>query len=110
MGTNRDVASEFGIVESWYEALNISVRQFLARGERMFSVYNSTKELSDAGIDTAIVSVGATEQCGPHLPLHIDTLVAGYYARAWGEILNASTCCPPCPSIPLRSMPRSGAP
>ena len=89
MGTNRDVASEFGIVESRYEALNISVRQFLARGERMFSVYNSTKELSDAGIDTAIVSVGATEQCGPHLPLHVDTLVAEYYARAWGEVLNA---------------------
>ena len=55
----------------------------------MFSVNNSTKELSEAGIDTAIISVGATEQCGPHLPLHLDTLVAGYYARAWGEVLDA---------------------
>jgi creatinine amidohydrolase len=61
----------------------------LARGEGVFSVNNSTKELSEAGIDTAIISVGATEQCGPHLPLHLDTLVAGYYARAWGEVLDA---------------------
>jgi creatinine amidohydrolase len=60
-----------------------------ARGESVFSVNNSTKELSDAGIDTAILSVGATEQCGPHLPLNIDTLVAEYYARAWGEVLGA---------------------
>jgi creatinine amidohydrolase len=55
----------------------------------VFSVNNSTKELSQAGIDTAIVSLGATEQFGPHLPLHIDTLVAEYYARAWGKVLGA---------------------
>ena len=55
----------------------------------MFSVDNSTMELSEAGIDTAILSVGATEQCGPHLPLNIDTLVAEYYARVWGEVLGA---------------------
>jgi len=45
--------------------------------------------LSDARLDTAILSVGATEQCGPHLPLHLDTLVADYYARAYGEALDA---------------------
>ena len=55
----------------------------------MFSVYNSTRDLSEAGTDTAILSVGATEQCGPHLPLNIDTLVAEHYARAWGEVLGA---------------------
>lgn len=55
----------------------------------MLSERSSTKDLSDAGADTAIVSVGATEQCGPNLPLNLDTLVAGYYARAWGEALGA---------------------
>ena len=60
-----------------------------ARGESVFSVNNSTRDQSDAGIDTAILGVGATEQCGPYLPLNIDTLVAGYYARAWGEVLGA---------------------
>jgi creatinine amidohydrolase len=58
-------------------------------GKRMFSVINSTKELSDVATDTAFLSVGATEQCGSHVPLHLDTLVAGYYARAWGEALSA---------------------
>lgn len=55
----------------------------------MFSVHNSTKELSQAGLDAAIVGAGATEQCGLHLPLHLDTLVAEYYARAWREVLGA---------------------
>ncbi len=63
--------------------------EFLLRGESMFSVNNSTKDLSDAHVDTAILGVGATEQCGPNLPLNIDTLVAEYYARAWGEVLGA---------------------
>jgi creatinine amidohydrolase len=58
-------------------------------GADVFSADNSTTELSEAGTDTAIVSVGATEQCGPHLPLHLDTLAAEYYARAWGEVLGA---------------------
>jgi len=65
-------------------------RQDQEEGEGgMYSYKNSTKELSDAGIDTAIIPVGATEQCGPHLPLHLDTLVADYYARAYGELLHA---------------------
>jgi creatinine amidohydrolase len=55
----------------------------------MWSVRNSTKELADAGVDTAVISVGSTEQCGPCLPLHLDTLVAEYFARAWGEALGA---------------------
>ena len=55
----------------------------------MFSYRNSTQELTDGGVDTAVISVGSTEQCGPCLPLHIDTLVAEYFARAWGEVLNA---------------------
>ncbi|MDP8949281.1 MAG: creatininase family protein [Actinomycetota bacterium] len=54
----------------------------------MFTVNNSTTELSDAHVDTAIISVGATEQCGPRLLLHLDSLLAGYYARAWGEALG----------------------
>ena len=55
----------------------------------MLSFKNSTKELSDSTIDTAIISVGSTEQCGPHLPLHIDTLLVEYFARTFGERLNA---------------------
>lgn len=55
----------------------------------MWSYRNSTQELTDAEVDTAIISVGSTEQCGPCLPLCIDTLCAQYFARAWGKLLNA---------------------
>jgi creatinine amidohydrolase len=55
----------------------------------MVSFRHSTREISETDIETAIISVGATEQCGPYLPLHIDTLCAEYFARAWGEVLNA---------------------
>ena len=55
----------------------------------MLSFRNSSKQLSDSGVDTAIISVGSTEQCGPCLPLHLDTLIAEYFARAFGERLSA---------------------
>ena len=48
----------------------------------MFSVNDSTQELCAAGLDTAILDVDATEQCGPHLALNLDTFVTQYYARA----------------------------
>ncbi|MEN8173038.1 MAG: creatininase family protein [Chloroflexota bacterium] len=55
----------------------------------MYSFHSSTKQLSDSNIDTAIISVGATEGCGPCLPLHLDTLMAEYFAAAWGRALDA---------------------
>jgi len=55
----------------------------------MLSFRNSARELAHSGVDTAVISVGSTEQCGPCLPLHLDTLVAEYFASAWGEALNA---------------------
>ena len=62
----------------------------------MIDYTNSTKDLTESGTDTAIISVGSTEQCGPCLPLHLDTLCAEYYARAFGEALNAYVL-PPFP-------------
>jgi len=50
---------------------------------------NTTTELSDNQIDTAVISVGATEQFGPYLPMHLDTLIAEKYAEAYGGVLNA---------------------
>ncbi len=55
----------------------------------MLSFRNSTKQLADSRIDTAIISVGSTEQFGPNLPMHGDTLLAEYFARTYGEALNA---------------------
>lgn len=55
----------------------------------MFSFHNSTKQLVNSGVDRAIISVGSTEQCGPYLPFHLDTLLAQYFAEAWGQVLGA---------------------
>ncbi len=45
--------------------------------------------LSLSGIDTAVIPIGATEQFGPYLPMHLDTLIAELYATEYGKALNA---------------------
>ncbi|WHY22089.1 creatininase family protein [Paenibacillus sp. G2S3] len=55
----------------------------------MLSFKNTTLELSNSGMDTVVLSVGATEQFGPNLPMHLDTLIAELYADAYGRELNA---------------------
>jgi creatinine amidohydrolase len=55
----------------------------------MLSYHNSAKQIVDTDVDTVIISVGATEQCGPYLPFHLDSLLAQYFAEAWGKVLNA---------------------
>ncbi|RLQ92769.1 creatininase family protein [Planomicrobium sp. Y74] len=57
--------------------------------ERMLSYRSSTAEIEASGTETAILSVGATEQFGPYLPMHLDTLIAEKYAEAFGKTLNA---------------------
>ncbi len=65
----------------------------------MLSYKNTTKELLESGIDTAVLSVGATEQFGPYLPMHLDTLIAELYADAYGRELDAYVL----PSIPFNT-------
>lgn len=55
----------------------------------MLSYKNTTTEVAASGIDTVIISVGATEQFGPFLPMHLDTLIAELYAESYGKALNA---------------------
>ncbi len=55
----------------------------------MLSYKNSTKVIKDSQTVTAILSVGATEQFGPYLPMHLDTLIAEHQAAVFGERLNA---------------------
>jgi creatinine amidohydrolase len=65
----------------------------------MLSFKNTTTEISNSGIDTAVLSVGATEQFGPYLPMHLDTLIAELYADAYGRELNAYVL----PTIPFNT-------
>ncbi|AQQ54689.1 creatininase family protein [Planococcus lenghuensis] len=54
----------------------------------MLSYRNSTTEVADSGTDTVIIPIGATEQFGPYLPMHIDTLIVGQLAEAYGNALG----------------------
>lgn len=65
----------------------------------MLSYKNSTKEIKDSGTETAIISLGATEQFGPYLPMHLDTLIAEVYANSFGEALQAYVL----PTIPFNT-------
>ncbi|MFI2859360.1 creatininase family protein [Paenibacillus sp. JSM ZJ436] len=65
----------------------------------MLSYKNTTTEVANSGIDTVILSVGATEQFGPFLPMHLDTLIADLYAEAYGRELNAYIL----PTIPFNT-------
>ena len=55
----------------------------------MLDYTSTTTELSLSGIDTSVIPIGATEQFGPYLPLHLDTLIAELYANEYGKALNA---------------------
>lgn len=65
----------------------------------MLSYKDTTKRVVDSGTETAILSVGATEQFGPYLPMHLDTLIAEKYAESFGEVLNAYVL----PAIPFNT-------
>ena len=38
----------------------------------MLDVTNTSQDIDESGVDTAILPVGAIEQHGPHLPLSVD--------------------------------------
>ncbi len=57
--------------------------------QRMYSAEDSSPEIAAAGLTTAIVSFGAIEQHGPHLPIGTDWMIAQEVARRLAEELGA---------------------
>src|SRR5690349_15514473 len=57
-------------------------------GAMVYTVENTWKDLHDAGVQTAIVTVGAIEQHGHHLPLGTDWIIGDHMARALAEALD----------------------
>jgi creatinine amidohydrolase len=53
----------------------------------MLNYTNTSTELANSTIDTVVIPIGATEQFGPHLPIHLDTLVAQRYGNEYGKVL-----------------------
>ncbi len=49
----------------------------------MLSIYNTSKEIADSGIDTAVIPLGSVEGKGPHLPVGSDLILAEAFARKY---------------------------
>ncbi|KYP79806.1 creatininase family protein [Ferroacidibacillus organovorans] len=55
----------------------------------MLNHTNTTTEIMASRVDTVVIPLGATEQFGPTLPMHVDTLIAELYGNEYGKALNA---------------------
>ena len=64
---------------------------------KILTVYNTSKELEEAKVDTAILPVGSIEQHGPHLPLGTDWIIAQEVAKRVAEKIGN---CYLLPAIP----------
>ena len=47
----------------------------------MLSIYNTSEEITDSGVDTVVIPLGSVEGKGPHLPLGSDLILAEAFAR-----------------------------
>lgn len=63
----------------------------------ILTVYNTSKEIEDSKVDTAILPIGAIEQHGPHLPLGTDWIIVQEIAKRVAEKLDN---CYLLPAIP----------
>ena len=57
----------------------------------MISYKNTTNEIKDSGIRTAIIPVGSIEQHASHLPVGTDYLIAQKMAEALAERIKSTT-------------------
>jgi len=62
-----------------------------------FTVFNTSSELKNSKVDTAILPIGAIEQHGPHLPLGTDWIIVQTVAKRVAEKLGN---CYLLPAIP----------
>jgi len=80
------------------ETLDISEREGQSDTHaRIMTVYNTSKELEDSKVDTAILPIGSIEQHGPHLPLGTDWIIVQEIAKRLAEKLGN---CYLLPAIP----------
>lgn len=54
----------------------------------VLTVFNTSKELEDSKVDTAVLPIGSVEQHGSHLPLGTDWIIAQDIARKVAENLD----------------------
>jgi len=54
----------------------------------MLSIYNTSREVSDSEINTAVIPLGSVEGKGPHLPLGSDLIIAEAFAQEYCQDKN----------------------
>ncbi|MCW4019998.1 MAG: creatininase family protein [Candidatus Bathyarchaeota archaeon] len=64
---------------------------------KVLTVENTSKEIDDSGVDTAILPIGAIEQHGPHLPLGTDWIVVQEVAKKVAEKMGDCYLLPAMP-------------
>jgi len=63
----------------------------------ILTVYNTSKEIEESKVDTAILPIGSIEQHGPHLPLGTDWIIVQEIAKRLAEKIGD---CYLLPAIP----------
>jgi creatinine amidohydrolase len=63
----------------------------------VLTVHNTSKELEDSKVETAILPIGSIEQHGPHLPLGTDWIIAQELAKRVAEKLGSCYLLPALP-------------
>ena len=51
----------------------------------MLNIFNTTVELSESPIDTAVLPLGSVEPKGPHLPIGLDFMLAEQFAYEFSK-------------------------
>ena len=64
---------------------------------RVLTVYNTSEEVEDSEIETAILPIGSIEQHGPHLPLGTDFVIAQEIGKKIAEKLGDCYLLPALP-------------
>ena len=47
----------------------------------MLNLFNTSNEIAESAIDTAVLPLGSVEPKGPHLPLGLDLILANQFAK-----------------------------
>ena len=63
----------------------------------VLTVYNTSKEIEESKVDTAILPIGSIEQHGPHLPLGTDWIIVQEIAKRVAEKLGNCYLLPALP-------------
>jgi len=75
----------------------------VTKEKQMYNVYNTSKELQEGNVETAILPIGSTEQHSQHLPLGTDWIIAKAISKRVAEKLTSKVYL--LPGMPFGTSP-----